>query len=196
MRTPKIEALHRLIHWLNKKNLQDQWMIPLGLDYSPIKSNSWFSGFSDADAYFQVSLMENKELNSIKRIKCYYKLEIQQNYHGELEAYLPILSQIAEFLQTNILTRKRWINNKEYSSYTVITSSNATNSLVDSYFKDYPMFSSKQLNYLEWSKVFNLILNKKHLLRKGAFICLESKNSMNKNRKTWNWDHLDQFYKL
>ena len=196
MRTPKIEALHRLIHWLNKKNLQNQWMIPLGLDYSPIESNSWFSGFSDADAYFQVSLMENKELDSIKRIKCYYKLEIQQNYHGELEAYLPILSKIAEFLQTNILTRKRFINNKEYSSYTVITSSNATNSLVDNYFKDYPMFSSKQLNYLEWSKVFNFILNKKHLLRKGALICLESKNNMNKNRKTWNWDHLDQFYKL
>jgi LAGLIDADG endonuclease len=140
--------------------------------------------------------MENKELDSIKRIKCYYKLEIQQNYHGKLEAYLPILSKIAEFLQTNILTRKRFINNKEYSSYTVITSSNATNSLVDNYFKDYPMFSSKQLNYLEWSKVFNLILNKKHLLRKGALICLESKNNMNKNRKTWNWDHLDQFYKL
>jgi hypothetical protein len=51
--------------------------------------------------------MENKELDSIKRIKCYYKLEIQQNYHEELKAYLPILSQIAEFLQTNILTRKR-----------------------------------------------------------------------------------------
>lgn len=169
-------------------------MVPFGLDYSPIGSNSWFSGFSDADAYFQVSLLENKELNTIKRIKCYYKLELQQNYHGELEAYYPILKLIAEFLQTNILTRKRIINNKEYFSYMVITSSNATHSLVDHYFKEYPMFSSKQLNYLEWSKVFNLVLNKKHLIRKGALICLDSKNNMNKNRKTWNWNHLDSFY--
>jgi hypothetical protein len=158
-------------------------MVPLGLDHSSIGSNSWFSGFSDADAYFQVSIIENKELNTIKRIKCSYRLEIQQNYHGELEAYFPILNKIAGFLQTKVLPRKRIINSKEYTSYNVITSSNATNFLVDKYFKKYPMFSSKQLNYLEWSKVLNLVLNKKHLLRKGALICLEAKNNMNKNRK-------------
>lgn len=43
MRTPKIEALHRLIIWYNNKyNTQ----IPLlGLDESPIHSNNWLSGF-------------------------------------------------------------------------------------------------------------------------------------------------------
>ena len=47
MRTPKIEALHRLIIWYNNKyNTQ----IPLlGLDESPIQSNNWLFGFLDAD---------------------------------------------------------------------------------------------------------------------------------------------------
>jgi len=149
MRTPKIEALHRLINWLNNKNIDKEFIVCLGLDSSPLDSNSWFAGFSDADSYFQVSLTENKELKTIKKIKCYYRLEIQQNYHGELESYNNIMESISKFLQTNLLTRQRIINNKEYFSYMVITSSNATNLLVDDYFKKYPMFSSKHLNYLE-----------------------------------------------
>lgn len=39
MRTPKIEALHRAINWMNEK---DNTAIPfLGLDLSPLDSNSW-----------------------------------------------------------------------------------------------------------------------------------------------------------
>lgn len=184
MRTPKIEALHRLINWLNNKNIDKEFIVCLGLDSSPLDSNSWFAGFSDADSYFQVSLIENKELGTIQRIKCFYRLEIQQNYHGELESYKNIIELIAKFLQTNLLTRQRIINNKEYFSYIITTSSNATNLLVDNYFKKYPMFSSKQLNYLEWSKVLHLKLNKKHLIRSGALMCLEAKNSMNTKRNT------------
>jgi hypothetical protein len=101
---------------------------------------------------------------------------------------------IAKFLQTNLLSRQRIINNKEYFSYIVITSSNITNLLVDNYFKKYSMFSSKQLNYLEWSKVLHLKLNKKHLIRSGALMCFEAKNNMNIKRTTWNWDHLNKFY--
>ena len=194
MRTPKIEALHRLINWLNKYKLTNEIILPLELDKSDIGSNSWFAGFSDADAYFQVSLVEKKEFKTIKRIKCFYRLELQQNYHENLEAYNPIIKIIAEYLQVNLLSRKRIINNKEYSSYMVITSGDSTNLLVDNYFKKFPMFSSKQLNYLEWSKVLYLKLNKKHLLKKGALICLEAKNNMNKNRNRWTWNHLNKFY--
>ncbi len=194
MRTPKIEALNRLIDWLNNKNANKEPIMCLGLDTSNLNNNSWFAGFSDADSYFQVSLTENKELKTIKKIKCYYRLEIQQNYHGELESYNNIMESISKFLQTNLLTRQRIINKKEYFSYMVITSSNATNLLVDDYFKKYPMFSSKHLNYLEWSKVLHLRLNKKHLTKNGALMCLEAKNNMNTKRTTWNWNHLKNFY--
>lgn len=182
MRTPKIEALHRLINWLNAKN--NSSIECLGLDTSNLNSNSWFTGFSDADSYFQVSLTHDKELNRIKNIKSFYRLEIQQNYHGELNRYKEIMELIAKFLQTKLLSRQRLINNKEYTSYMVITSSFSTNLLVDNYFKQFPMFSSKHLDYLEWSKVLHLRLNKKHLIDSGALMCLEAKNNMNIKRTT------------
>jgi hypothetical protein len=191
MRTPKIEALNRLINWLNIKN--NDSIECLKLDTSNLNNNSWFAGFSDADSYFQVSLTHNEELNTIKKIKSFYRLEIQQNYHGELNQYQDIMELIAKFLQTKLLSRQRLINNKEYYSYMVITSSLSTNLLVDDYFKKYPMFSSKHLDYLEWSKVLHLRLNKQHLISKGALMCLDAKNNMNSKRTTWNWNHLNNF---
>lgn len=182
MRTPKIEALNRLINWLNIKN--NNSIECLKLDTSNLNNNSWFAGFSDADSYFQVSLTHNEELNTIKNIKSFYRLEIQQNYHGELNQYQDIVELIAKFLQTKLLSRQRLINNKEYYSYMVITSSLLTNLLVDDYFKKYPMFSSKHLDYLEWSKVLHLRLNKQHLINKGALMCLDAKNNMNSKRTT------------
>ena len=53
-RTPKIEALHRLINWLNNKNKFETLEL-LPLDYSNILSNSWLAGFSDSDANFYIS---------------------------------------------------------------------------------------------------------------------------------------------
>ncbi|GAA5794691.1 hypothetical protein HPULCUR_000036 [Helicostylum pulchrum] len=228
MRTPKIEALNRLINWLNNK--KNSSIVCLGLDTSNLDSNSWFAGFSDADSYFQVSLTHSpagdtpqpkggwchrgggdKELDTIKKprggarsprgagrlarpgIKSYYRLEIQQNYHGEANLYKDIIESIAKFLQTKVLSRKRILNDKEHVSFMVITSSIPTNLLVDNYFKQFPMFSAKQLDYLEWSKVLHLRISKQHLLESGALMCLEAKNSMNTKRTTWNWDHLDKF---
>ena len=50
MRTPKIEALHRLITWLN---LNRNESIPLlGKDESPLGGSPWLSGMLEADGSF------------------------------------------------------------------------------------------------------------------------------------------------
>lgn len=59
--------------------------------------------FVNSDSYFQVSLTENKELKTIKKIKCYYRLEIQQNYHGELESYNNIMESISKLEWSKVL---------------------------------------------------------------------------------------------
>ena len=47
MRTPKIEALHRLISWLN---LNRNESIPLlGKDESPLRDSPWLSGMLEAE---------------------------------------------------------------------------------------------------------------------------------------------------
>jgi hypothetical protein len=48
--TPKIEALHRLINWINLKRNE---AIPLlGIDLSPLNESTWLSGMLEADASF------------------------------------------------------------------------------------------------------------------------------------------------
>lgn len=65
MRTPKIEALHRAITWINKN---DNTSIPyLGLDLSPIDSNSWLAGFTDADGNFSITVYDRKKNGKVFR---------------------------------------------------------------------------------------------------------------------------------
>jgi len=50
MRTPKIEALHRVINWLNLKR---NCSIPLlGLDNTPLNNSSWLAGMLEQDGSF------------------------------------------------------------------------------------------------------------------------------------------------
>lgn len=60
------------------------------------------------------------------------------------------------------------------------------------------MFSSKYLNYLDWCKVYNmLVLNKEHIGKNKLNVYNNIKiikDNMNKKRTLYNWDHLDNFY--
>lgn len=59
MRTPKIEALHRLITRLNSKHNTN---IPLlGIDTTPLKDTSGLSGILDADGNFYLTWKLNKK---------------------------------------------------------------------------------------------------------------------------------------
>ena len=62
-RTPKIEALHRLINWLNLK--YDTNVPILGIDSTPFKDSSWLSGILEADSSFYLTPVpsERRKLN-------------------------------------------------------------------------------------------------------------------------------------
>lgn len=63
MRTPKLEALHRAIRWINEK---DNSSIPcLGIDTSPLNSNSWLAGFTDADGNFSITVYNRKKNSKV-----------------------------------------------------------------------------------------------------------------------------------
>lgn len=158
-RTPKIEALHRLINWLNKKR---EMNIPLlGIDDRDIITNSWLAGFTDADGNFSLFLT-NRGKNSI-RIQQQFRLEIRQSYHrpaeGKLEAesYFTLMTKISEYLGTNLLSRSRTPKDITYHSFMSIAHSGISHDLVIAYFDRYPLFSSKRLNYLDWKKVRELV---------------------------------------
>jgi len=103
MRTPKIEAVNRTIDWLNNYILYSKTKLILRkrptilklirikiltskpLDNSPIESNAWLSGFTDADGNFSINLHKRTNKNST-RVQLYYRLEVNQNYHNRPKA--------------------------------------------------------------------------------------------------------------
>ena len=95
MRTPKIEALNRTINWLNNyMSVNQNSKLPStklilsklnkielkDIDNSPIDSNPWLSGFSDADANFSINIHKRSNKN-LTRVQLFYRLEIRQTYH-------------------------------------------------------------------------------------------------------------------
>lgn len=189
MRTPKYEILSRVILWYNdyinkykNMNLSEYkfkgWdiiniprsiklckdldlIINKGLDKSDLFSNSWFSGITDANGKFSISLYKNKKI-SIK-----YKLELKQYYLSNILKYntnyesLIIMNYISMVFNSKLYSKSRLLKfkdkNKIYNKYIVnITNINSL-LLVNKYFDKYPLLSSKKNDYIIWSKVLNKI---------------------------------------
>jgi len=79
MRTPKIEALHRLIDWLNARTTDGFKIYKLGLDNSWLGSNPWLSGFIESDGNFYCEFkLNSEEIATI--IKGYMRVTQKQSY--------------------------------------------------------------------------------------------------------------------
>lgn len=195
-RTPKIEALHRLINWINNKT--ENKIALEGIDQTDIKYNSWLSGFTDADGNFSISIT-NQSSNST-RVQQQFRLEIRQSYHRTVEArfggesYFTILSKISECFETNLLSRTRTQQDKIYYSFMAIAHNSKSHDLAIAYFDRYPLFSSKRLNYLDWKKVRELVKKKEHLTEKGLNEIKTIKANFNSKRTIFNMDYLSSFY--
>ena len=95
MRTPKYEALQRIIVWYNdyiEKNTDSKLPITqkiltsiypldcLPLDKSEIDSNSWLAGFTDADGNFSINIHQRKNKNT-SQVQPYFRIEVSQIYY-------------------------------------------------------------------------------------------------------------------
>jgi hypothetical protein len=165
MRTPKIEALNLTINWLNSYIINNNNILPSSklilnkinilkikpLDSSPINSNGWLAGFTDADGNFSINIHKRTNKNST-RVQLYYRLEINQNYHkldteGQKVSFYPIISEIGLYLGVTVYSRSRIINDNIYYSYTVVSHNKLSNSKVCDYFNKYSLLSSKFLDF-------------------------------------------------
>ena len=187
MRTPKINALFNLIEWLNNRYSLD--INRLEIDKSPINSNSWFTGFIDADGHFSV----RTTVTSIyPKIECKFELSQRQVDHNGRNNYF-FLKIIADFLNSTV---KEIRVTKIKPEYRVRTTSLKGNLILVDYLDNFPLFSSKYLNYKDWVKVLSYFKIKKHTKLESIKDIIEIKSKMNNKRTEFNWDHLQKFYDL
>ena len=168
MRTPKIEALNRTIEWLNEyiinkkdsklpstisilSKLNTNSLIKIkSLDYSEIDSNSWLTGFTDADGNFSINIHERSNKNST-RVQLYFRIEVRQNYHrldvDKPLSYFNIMSKIAMYLGVNLYSRSRIIKDKKFYSFIVVSHNKNSNLKTINYFDKFHLLSSKYLDY-------------------------------------------------
>ena len=194
MRTPKIEALGRLINWLNKKN--DKLLTLNNLDKRSIGSSGWLAGFSDADGYFNITIQEKR--GRVARIRGVYRLEIRQKYHREEReelgggSYMGIMMEIAEYLGVNLLSRRRRQGESVYESYIVTVTRRDSKEKLGEYLTRYPLYSSKKMDYDDWKKVRKIVEEGGHKKKEGLEECKRLKDGMNKGRVTFSWKHLER----
>lgn len=176
LRTPKIHQLHSLIDWINKNHSSDIQKLPLkkGL----ISKDSWLAGFIDADGGF---FIQHTKLENAKKRKISCRLRIEQRMLDPItnQSYFDVLTEIASFLNCKVLTRKRATDN-EY--FTLAASSRKSLQIILDYFKCFPLYSSKYLDYKDWAKAVKLILTNIHYTDEGIIEIDSLKNNMNSKR--------------
>lgn len=189
MRTNKIVSLNKLIFWLNCKYI-DLALPIYNINNEILKSNSWLSGFIEADGHFSLRATAQ---GKYPRVEC--KLEISQRQidHNNLDNYA-FLNEIALYLLCEVKSIRTLSKTPEYR---VRTTSVKGNLILENYLDNYPLFGSKHLDSIDWLKAFNIFKEGNH--KKDNRITeeiLNLKSQMNDSRHIYNWDHLQNFYKL
>lgn len=203
MRTPKIEALYRLIDWLNaRSNLKFEHVkiIKLDLDNSKLENNSWLSGFIEADGNFYCGFKLNKE-NIADNLKTYMRITQKRSYgtnsnklFNNNNSNFLIMDKIREFLKIKKVNEIKRIK-KGYIelSYEIRTSKILSCEIITNYLYIYPLFSSKHQDFLSWCKFNNIRLSREYKTIEGTTKLKSIKNSMNTLRTQFNWDSLNDF---
>lgn len=185
LRTPKIAKFNALISWVNQE-IGDT--IPThNVDNSNFLHNAWLSGFIDADGSFDIRVSQTSGTSNKNRVAARFRLEQRKKDPITGESYLEVLTAIASALGVSL---NRSIHNENIEYFIVSASSAKSRELIVNYLSQFPLYSSKRLNYLDWLECHFLIKNKSHTTLEGRKTALNLKLGMNSKRTYYNWDHL------
>jgi hypothetical protein len=156
-----------------------------------LSGDGWLSGFIDSDGSF--SVQHTKLENNAKKRKISCRLRIEQRMLDPItnNSYFNVLTDISNFLNCSLLTRKQKSTGNEY--YTLTASSKMSLDVIINYLDKYPLFSSKYLDYKDWKEIALLIFENKHYTEEGINKTEYIKNSMNRQRTYFSWTHLNLF---
>lgn len=182
IRGGKYGQFELLVEYVNRKAGTHFDVMPINT--SPLSSNAWLAGFTDADGSFQVR-------TSLEALypRIALTIEISQavtNKYG-IDNF-DMMSPIGKLFKCNLL---RIRVNRPDPQYRVMPGSALSIMLVRNYFETYPLLSSKRLDFLSWCKIHDLMLVNQALNHKEDVLAIRS--DMNNKRHTFNWDHLSSW---
>jgi Cytochrome C and Quinol oxidase polypeptide I/LAGLIDADG endonuclease len=188
IRTPKYYAFNNLIDWLNNKNPKLNLKIQ-ELDSSSLMSNSWLSGFIEADGHFSV---RTSMTSRYPKLECKFELSQRQNDHnGRNNLYF--LEEIANCLLTVVKSTRM---DQTFPQYRIRTTNLNGNIALEDYLNNNPLFGKKYLDYKDWLEVLNFFKLRGHTNRSVIEKIIFIKSNMNDKRTIFTWDHLQNFYNL
>jgi len=137
------------------------------IDSSKNFDNHWLAGFSDADASFQIKII-NRITSNKPEIRLNFQIDQKSNF---------LLNMLKEYLGGNIVYRK-----SQDTYYYGSTNFGSAKKIIE-YFDQYHLQSRKHISYLRWRKVYRLIQDKEHLTDKGLSKILKIKSLINRHEE-------------
>lgn len=159
----KLRAEHRFNQVINNILSHTKYKgldIKFTINSSDNFNNHWLAGFSDADASFQIKVI-NRFIRNKSEIRLNYQIDQNNNL---------LLNMIKNYLGGNIGYRK-----SQDTYYYGSTSFGSAKNVIK-YFDKFNLQSKKHISYLRWRKVYILIQNKEHLTEKGLVKILKIKS--------------------
>jgi hypothetical protein len=130
-------------------------------------NNHWLAGFSDADASFQIKII-NRSIRNKAEVRLNYQIDQKNN---------TLLMKIKEYIGGNIGYRKT-----QDTYYYGSTSFGSAKNVIE-YFNKFNLQSRKHVSYLRWRKVYILIQNREHLTDKGLNKIIKIKSLINHHKE-------------
>lgn len=198
MRTPKIEALHRLINWINVKNNESIPM--LGLDKTPLNESSWLSGMLEADGSFYLNWKLGKK-NLPIGVTYFLTLSQKQTYNRKLNPNMAVdnlqhMEEIAKVFNSRVINIERKKETYIEKAYVVKTDKIESKILMFNYLNKFPLFGYKYFAQINLFKVHELVRLKEHRTEEGLEKLKEYQESMKIDiNSEVEFTHLNNFYR-
>ena len=159
------------------------------MDSSPLSSNAWLAGFIESDGNFYCGFDLNSD-GIAKIVKCYMRISQKQSY--KLNSEIPenkntnlyIMEKIREFLNVkNVTEIKRIKENYIELAYEVRTTKKESCDFLRNYLTEYPLFSSKYQDFLDWKKAHEIRISKSYKSIEGTSKLISPKGPLLRSRR-------------
>ena len=150
----KVQSLNVMANSLGLKNENIKPVFyELKKDLNSFLKTYWIAGFSDADASFQIKIIDRNTI-PLKKKEVRLNFQIDQKYEYVLNIFKSVFGGYVGYRSSQ--------NTYYYGS----TSFGSARKVI-SYFDHFHLNSNKHISYLKWRKCYLLIQNKEHLSFNG-----------------------------